>query len=37
MQAWYYKAVRDALGHLQNTDACQELNMLVNKLFPEAK
>jgi myo-inositol-1(or 4)-monophosphatase len=35
MHAWYYKAVRDALGKLQDTDAWMELSALVDKLFQD--
>jgi len=33
MQEWYYKAIRDALASLQDTNAWKEYSMLTDKLF----
>jgi hypothetical protein len=37
MQAWYYIALCNALGRLQDTGAWQEFDCLVNELFPGIK
>jgi myo-inositol-1(or 4)-monophosphatase len=36
MQGWYYMSIRDALKQLENTEAWQEFNELVNSLFTKS-